>query len=173
MTQATKTGYYLRKYVDENINLTLGQSSIHTWIIIRYAEILLNYAEAMNEAYGPDNAHGYGMTAVQAVNEIRRRAGMPNLPSSLTKDGLRERIRNERRVELAFEGHRFWDVRRWMIAEETLDTPVHGVEISKRGGTFQYKSVEVEDRTFDTRMYFYPIPQSEINITGWPQNPMW
>ncbi len=173
VTQATKTGYYLRKYVDENINLTLGQSSIHTWIIIRYAEILLNYAEAMNEAYGPDNAHGYGMTAVQAVNEIRRRAGMPNLPSSLTKDGLRERIRNERRVELAFEGHRFWDVRRWMIAEETLGTPVHGVEISKRGGTFQYKSVEVEDRTFDTRMYFYPIPQSEINITGWPQNPMW
>ena len=76
-------------------------------------------------------------------------------------------------MELAFEGHRFWDVRRWMIAEETLGTPVHGVEISKRGGTFLYKSVEVEDGTFDTRMYFYPIPQSEINITGWPQNPMW
>lgn len=173
VTQATKTGYYLRKYVDENINLTLGQSSIHTWIIIRYAEILLNYAEAMNEAYGPNADHGYGMTAMQAVNEIRRRAGMPVLPSSLTQDGLRERIRNERRVELAFEGHRFWDVRRWMIAEEALGSPVHGVEINKRGGTFQYKKVEVEDRTFDTKMYFYPIPQSEINITGWPQNPLW
>lgn len=173
VTQATKTGYYLRKYVDENINLTLGQSSIHTWIIIRYAEILLNYAEAMNEAYGPNADHGYGMTAMQAVNEIRRRAGMPVLPSSLTQDGLRERIRNERRVELAFEGHRFWDVRRWMIAEEALGSPVHGVEINKRGGTFQYKKVEVEDRIFDTKMYFYPIPQSEINITGWPQNPLW
>ena len=173
VTQATKTGYYLRKYVDENINLTLGQSSIHTWIIIRYAEILLNYAEAMNEAYGPNADHGYGMTAMQAVNEIRRRVGMPVLPSSLTQDGLRERIRNERRVELAFEGHRFWDVRRWMIAEEVLGSPVHGVEINKRGGTFQYKKVEVEDRAFDTKMYFYPIPQSEINITGWPQNPLW
>lgn len=173
VTQATKTGYYLRKYVDENINLTLGQSSIHTWIVIRYAEILLNYAEAMNEAYGPNDDHGYGTTAVQAVNEIRRRVGMPSLPSSLDKDALRERIRNERRVELAFEGHRFWDVRRWMIAGDALGTPVHGVSINKRGGTFEYTGIEVEDRRFEERMYFYPIPQSEINITGWPQNPMW
>lgn len=173
VTQATKTGYYLRKYVDENINLTLGQSSIHTWIIIRYAEVLLNYAEAMNEAYGPNDAHGYGTTAIQAVNEIRRRVGMPALPSSLTQDGLRERIRNERRVELAFEGRRFWDVRRWMIAADVLSSPVHGVSINKRGGTFQYEPTEVEDRAFEEKMYFYPIPQSEINITGWPQNPMW
>lgn len=173
VTQATKTGYYLRKYVDENINLTLGQSSIHTWIIIRYAEVLLNYAEAMNEAYGPNDAHGYGITAIQAVNEIRRRVGMPALPSSLTQDGLRERIRNERRVELAFEGRRFWDVRRWMIAADVLSSPVHGVSINKRGGTFQYEPTEVEDRAFEEKMYFYPIPQSEINITGWPQNPMW
>lgn len=173
VTQATKTGYYLRKYVDENINLTRGQSSIHTWIIIRYAEVLLNYAEAMNEAYGPNDAHGYGTTAIQAVNEIRRRVGMPALPSSLTQDGLRERIRNERRVELAFEGRRFWDVRRWMIAADVLSSPVHGVSINKRGGTFQYEPTEVEDRAFEEKMYFYPIPQSEINITGWPQNPMW
>lgn len=173
VTQATKTGYYLRKYVDENLNLTLGRSSIHTWIIIRYAEVLLNYAEAMNEAYGPNNDHGYGTTALQAVNELRRRAGMPAIPSSVSRDALRTRIRNERRVELAFEGHRFFDVRRWMIAEETLGTPIHGVSINKRGGLFEYTEIEVEDRKFEDKMYFYPIPQSEINITGWPQNPLW
>lgn len=171
--QATKTGYYLRKYVDENVNLTLGQSSIHTWIVIRYAEILLNYAEAMNEAYGPSDDHGYGTTALQAVNEVRRRAGMPAIAPSISPEALRERIRNERRVELAFEGRRAWDVRRWMIADRALGTPVHGVSINKRGGTFEYGQIEVEDRKFEDKMYFYPIPQSEINITGWPQNPLW
>ena len=60
-----------------------------------------------------------------------------------------------------------------MIAADVLSSPVHGVSINKRGGTFQYEPTEVEDRAFEEKMYFYPIPQSEINITGWPQNPMW
>ncbi len=173
VTQATKTGYYLRKYVDENLDLTLGRTSIHTWIVIRYAEVLLNFAEAMNEAYGPTDSHGYGISALDALNQVRRRVGMPQVSSSLSQDELREKIRHERRVELAFEGRRFWDVRRWMTASETLGEPIHGVSINKRGGTFEYAQIEVEDRKFEDKMYFYPIPQSEINMTGWPQNPLW
>lgn len=173
VTNATKTGYYLRKYVNENLNLLQGQSSIHTWIVIRLAEIYLNYAEAMNEAYGPTDDHGYGLSALQAVNAVRRRVNMPGIPEGTSQAALRERIRNERRVELAFEDFRFWDVRRWLIAEETLDVPVHGTDINRRGGLFEYDTFELETRRFDAKMYFYPIPQSEINMMGWPQNPLW
>ena len=88
---------------------------------------------------------------------------------------LRERIRHERRIELAFEDHRFWDVRRWMIAPETLGKPLKGVEITRAGSSFSYNVINVENRTFQNRMYFYPIPQKDLNIVGtsWPQNPMW
>lgn len=175
VVNATKTGYYLKKYVDPEVNLLQGRGTVHAWIIFRLAEMYLNYAEAMNEAYGPSDAHGYGMTALEAVNMIRRRRSveMPAIPATVSQDDLRLRIRNERRVELAFEGHRMFDVRRWMIAEETLGAPLMGVDIQQNSQSYLYTPVVVETRSFETKMYLYPIPQTDLNISGWPQNPLW
>lgn len=170
---ASRTGYYLLKYVDPELKLLQGQSAIHSWIIIRLGEIYLNYAEAMNEAYGPDAKGIYGKSAREAVNEVRGRVGMPDVVAD-SKEEMREKIRHERRVELAFEDHRFWDVRRWMTAPDDLNTPLKGVKVTRLSyNSFEYQSVEVESRSFKRSMYFYPIPQNELNITGWPQNPLW
>src|SRR5690606_16635724 len=105
--QATRTGYYLRKYIDPNLNLVNNTTSVHTWIFIRLGEIYLNYAEAINEA-DPGNTE----IAKDYVDRIRQRptVAMPALPTGLTQEQMRERIRQERQVELAFEGHRIWDV---------------------------------------------------------------
>ncbi|MCD7974029.1 MAG: RagB/SusD family nutrient uptake outer membrane protein [Candidatus Azobacteroides sp.] len=172
--RATRTGYYLHKYIDPNLDLLKNQSSVHTWIIIRYSEIMLNYAEAVNEAYGANGKlPGADMTPRQILVEIRTRVPMPTARST-SQDELREMIRHERQVELAFEDHRLWDVRRWMIAPETLGVPARGVEIKKLGeDEFAYHPVEVESRVWHDKMYFYPIPQKEIQITQWPQNPLW
>lgn len=174
--KASKTGYYLKKYVDDNLNLLLNNTSRHCWYYFRLGEIYLNYAEAMNEAYGPLN-NKYGLSAVDAVNEIRKRAGMPNLIEAdyATADLLREKIRNERRVEMAFEEHRIWDVRRWRIAETTLGADLIGMEIVKNGdGSFSYTPYKIEDRVFSSKMYFYPIPNAEIlKQKKLEQNPGW
>lgn len=97
-----------------------------------------------------------------------------------SQDVLRERIRNERRVELAFEDHRLWDTRRWMTATTDLNSDLEGVEIQKNGndGTFTYRKIAVEKRVFTPKMYFYPIPGSvilneQVMAAGWPQNPLW
>ncbi len=167
---ATKTGYYLRKYVNETINLSTNQTSVHSWIYFRLAEMYLNYAEALNE-YSPGNAD-----IKINYDRVRNRPGvlMPGLPTGLSQADVRERIRNERRVEFAFEDHRAWDVRRWMIAPQTLGAPVRGVNILKSGTTFSYAPNVVEQRVFDPKMYLYPIPQGEISIaTGVVQNPQW
>lgn len=170
---ASRTGYYLLKYVDPELKLLQGQSAIHSWIIIRLGEIYLNYAEAMNEAYGPDAKGIYGKSAREAVNEVRGRVGMPDVVAD-SKEEMREKIRHERRVELAFEDHRFWDVRRWMTTPDDLNAPLKGVKVTRLSyNSFEYQSVEVESRSFKRSMYFYPIPQNELNITGWPQNPLW
>ena len=170
---ASRTGYYLLKYVHPELILLQGQSAIHSWIIIRLGEIYLNYAEAMNEAYGPDAKGIYGKSAREAVNEVRGRVGMPDVVAD-SKEEMREKIRHERRVELAFEDHRFWDVRRWMTAPDDLNAPLKGVKVTRLSyNSFEYQSVEVESRSFKRSMYFYPIPQNELNITGWPQNPLW
>ena len=170
---ASRTGYYLLKYVDPELKLLQGQSAIHSWIIIRLGEIYLNYAEAMNEAYGPDGKGIYGKSAREAVNEVRGRVGMPEVLAD-SKEEMREKIRHERRVELAFEDHRFWDVRRWMTAPDDLNAPLKGVKVTRLSyNSFEYQSVEVESRSFKRSMYFYPIPQNELNIKGWPQNPLW
>lgn len=170
---ASKTGYYLLKYVNPNLNLLKEQTSIHTWIIIRLSEIYLNYAEAMNEAYGPDFKGDCGYSARDAVNKIRNRVGMPNVIAN-NKDDMRKKIRHERQIELAFEEHRMWDVRRWMIAQDVLNEPLKGVKVKKESyNNFSYEPITVEDRKFRRCMYFYPIPQNELHITGWPQNPLW
>jgi len=160
---ATKTGYYLKKYLVEYVSLdpNYPSSAHHLWVFFRYGEVLLNYAEAMNEAYGPIDAHGYGMTALEAMNQIRNRAGLPDYAGTMTKEVFRKEIREERRVELAFENHRFWDIRRWMIGNETTD--IRGMEITmNQDSTFNYNKVTVETRYWDSKMNFYPIPQSEL-----------
>ncbi|MCK9413298.1 MAG: RagB/SusD family nutrient uptake outer membrane protein [Prolixibacteraceae bacterium] len=175
---ATKTGYYLRKNVVEAVNLEQGKpitTAKHNGVMFRYGEVLLNYAEAMNEAYGPD-ATGTGiltMTARTAVNLIRTRATMPVFTTGLSQAGFRTKLRNERRVELAFEDHRFWDIRRWKIGNTT--TAIYGTDIAKgASNNITYTSKLVEQRIWDDRMYFYPIPQRELFInkkltqnTGW------
>ncbi len=174
--KASKTGYYLKKYVDDNLNLLLNNTSRHCWYFFRLGEIYLNYAEAMNEAFGPSDAR-YGLTAYDAVKAIRARAGMPALAATdyASADLLREKIRNERRIELAFEEHRSWDVRRWQIAESTLGADLRGMDIVKNSdATFTYTPYVVEKRVFLPKMYFYPIPDAEIikekkliQNTGW------
>ncbi len=174
--KASKTGYYLKKYVDDNLNLLLGNTSRHCWYYFRLGEVYLNYAEAMNEAYGPSDSR-YGVSAVNAVNAVRQRVGMPALVASdyASADVLREKIRNERRVELAFEEHRCWDVRRWKIAESTLGADLKGMDIVKNeNGTFTFTPYVVEKRVFEAKMYYYPIPNSEIlKEKKMVQNPGW
>lgn len=180
LPNATKTGYYLKKYVNETVNLdpkisTGVTSKEHNWVLFRYAEVLLNYAEAMNEGYGgPANASTLGMTAFQAVNMVRQRATMPAFPATLNQDDFRTKLRNERRVELAFEDHRFWDIRRWKIGEETKN--IYAMKIIRDANSnFIYEKTLLEVRSFEDKMYLYPIPQSEIfksnnklkQNTGW------
>lgn len=113
---ASPTGYYLRKFLNENLNLTNDDKRLRSWIVFRYAEILLNFAEAMNEAYGPDDAHGYGMSARDAVDAVRARSGVGMPPVDVDPGdaaAMRTAIKHERRIELAFEDHRYWDLRRW------------------------------------------------------------
>lgn len=159
---ATKTGYYMRKFMNEAVtwNVQSVTNSRRPWVVFRYAEILLNYAEALNEVQGPvADVYKY-------VNMVRQRTGvaLPALPAGLTKDEMRLRIQNERRVELCFEGHRFYDVRRWKIAETVLNKPVTGMRISKNAnGTYNYQRFEVERRVFSSRNYWFPFSQSTVN----------
>jgi hypothetical protein len=180
-TGATTTGYYLRKMCVENYNITLAGTRAKSWVLMRYAEVLLNFSEAMNEAFGPEAKPLLGSitatrSAREAVNLVRVRAGLPALPAGITQAELRERIRNERRVELAFEEHRFFDVRRWKIAAQTENTPLKGMQVTQVSpGVFSYQVFNCESRTFSEKMYLYPIPFSEISKSGGmiTQNPGW
>lgn len=173
--RATKTGQYLLKYIDPELNLLEGRTSVHTWVLIRLAEVYLNYIEALNE-YQP--AHS---DIKIYYDKIRQREGikMPELPDGLDQDAVRQKIRHERRIELAFEDHRLWDARRWMIAADNekgkgvFNIPLRGLEILNRGGVPSYTPIEIEKRNFEPKMYLYPIPQGDLDIAGWSQNPLW
>ncbi len=161
----SQTGYYLRKFMDDNnpIQNPWNVAGRQPWIYFRYAEILLNYAEAQNEAVGPD------ASVYEAINAIRQRpgVGMPELPAGLSQSDMRERIRRERQVELAFEEHRFYDVRRWLIASETENEPAYGIEIRKNGDTFTYtRKIALEGRRFEEKHHWLPIPLTEIQASG-------
>jgi hypothetical protein len=146
--------------------------------MFRLGELYLNFAEAAYNAATPDTKFG-DLSALDAVNAIRARAGMPELPAGLSKDEFEKRYRNERRVELAFEEHRFFDVRRWKILNET-DRGVTGMRITKTDdGTFNYERIKMVNRqTYTDKYLLYPIPQSEVakilqyTGTNW-QNPGW
>lgn len=166
---ATKTGYYLRKFLNEDVNIqTGGSSGGHVVPLFRLAEIYLNYAEALNECdpTNPDIA--------LYLNKVRNRASLPNV-SALSQEQMRAVIQHERRVELAFEEHRSWDVRRWKIASSTLGAPLMGVQIERKPlGGYTYMPVKVEQRVFQPKMYWYPIPQSEVlKLKQWKQNNGW
>jgi hypothetical protein len=169
--RASKTGYYLRKYMDENLDLLLNETSKKQWIFFRLSEIYLNYAEAMNEAYGP-GATGVGnlnITALQAINSVRTRAAVKisAISTGIGEEELNNKIRQERRVELAFEGHRYWDARRWMIADQVIGGVIRGVNITKNAdGSFAYSPFVIESRIWNDKLYYYPIPQAEINKSG-------
>jgi hypothetical protein len=177
-TNTSRTGYYLKKFLNDNLNLVQGGTQVHHWPIFRYGEVLLEYAEAMNEAYGPDNNNGYANTARQALNMVRNRTGVA-MPAVTVADvpGFRQAVKHERRVELAFENYRYWDLLRWKDAATVLNQPVTGVTVAKNGsGQFVYTQFNVENRVFDaSKMYYYPLPQSEViksngvlqQNTGW------
>lgn len=182
--KTSPTGYYLKKFLNENQNLVNDAKEIRSWIVFRYAETLLNYAEAMNEAYGPDNdPKGYGKTAREAVNEVRNRSGV-RMPAVEVPIGdiaaMRKAIKHERRIELAFEDHRYWDLKRWDDAKDALNEPIRGVKVTRKVENehpiFSYNEYEVSKRVFVApKMNLYPIPQSEIVKSGnvLVQNPNW
>jgi hypothetical protein len=166
---ATKTGYYLSKWVNQSIDLVNNTTANHAWSYFRYGETLLDYAEAMFNAYGTDvDPQGYGMTALQAINKVRLRVKMPAL-TTLNQ----QTIEHERNVEMSFEDQRFWDVRRWKKGGVYFKTPVNRISITNTSGSYTYAVKQLENRVFDERMNWYPIPQSEIAKTHWAQNPGW
>lgn len=177
---ATKTGYYLSKFCSEDVLISGNtNTTYHCFPLIRYAEILLNYAEAANEAFGPDkDQYGCGLTAREAVELVRSRVLRPADAAVTAADAaaLREIIREERRVELAFEDHRYFDLKRWMLAEDVLNEDIEGMNILKVGSAFAYSRVSnVEARQFTTKFYIYPIPNSDVvnNPAIARNNPLW
>lgn len=173
---STRTGYYMKKLMRDDVNLdpTALTSQNHYDVHIRYTEIFLNYAEAANEAWDPDGTGPNGYSARQVIKAIRQRAGIiqpDNYLASITrKDDMRALIRNERRIELCFEGFRFNDLRRW---KADMAVTARGVNTNKAGTSYTY--VDVEPRAYDNSFMFYaPIPQNEtIKYNALVQNQGW
>ena len=203
------TYVYAVKFADTHLNITwnparqYGSPSVDAnYPYIRYAQVLMDYAEAMNEAYGPESdALGIGMTALDAVNQIRARAkyptnlkaypeylppadgtvGMPPLPSGLSKDDFRLKLRKERRVEFMYEEHRFWDIRRWKLpTSEVTDIYAQIPEWYMDNGVRKVRYVvkKTESRVMEPKMYRMPIPEDQLfankNLVqnpGWPDSP--
>ena len=155
-----KTGYLMKKLHNPE-RIPWQYTPNQMWCYIRLGEIYLNAAEAINEYEGPTQE------CYKYIDAIRDRAGLPGLASGLSKEQMRECIRHERRIELAFEVHRFFDVRRWLIGEETQGTPIHSMNIYA-GTNLQdpafYQRIKVEDRVFQSpKHYFFPLDQEEID----------
>ena len=180
IVNATVTGYYLAKYVNHNISFSAGSKTTkmsHNWVLFNYSEILLNYAEAMvNATHNPAYTDAERpLSAVAAVNMVRGRedVNMPAIADDISEEDFIKLVKNERRVELAFEGHRFWDVRRWKELDKTAD--IYGVKVVKdAAGGFKYTKFLYEKRAVNDKMYFYPIPDGEIyNNSNLKQNESW
>lgn len=175
---STRTGYYLKKLLrqDVNLNPTSQTSQRHYKPRMRYTEVYLIYAEAANEAWGPTGTGSFGFSAYDVIAAIRKRAGISD--PEMDYDGylesvkndkalMRELIRNERRLELCFEGFRFWDLRRW---NEDLTETAKGINIEDEN----YSIIDVENRVFDDYMNFGPIPYSEtLKFNALQQNKGW
>lgn len=175
---ATPTGYYVKKYVDGTTDISASTSSggkRHSWITFRLGEFLLNYAEATFKYFGSADIKDaeLTMTAREAVNKVRKRTGvdMPDFPEGMSSSDFWSRYKNERMVELAFEGHRFWDVRRW---KEGGFTSIGRMLITKNSDDSFTYTRSIKALVWDDKMYFYPIPDSEIRKNpNLKQNPGW
>jgi starch-binding outer membrane protein, SusD/RagB family len=152
---ATETGYHWRKYISETIDMS-KEGSNQNMIIFRLGELYLNYAES-------ENMLGHDVEAKLYVNRLRTRSSV-NMPL-ITETGmaLRDRIRAERRIELCFEGHRIYDVRRWKIASVTDSKPLMGVTVTKSGSTYTYTPKVVRNRVWREEYYLWPISRAEMN----------
>jgi hypothetical protein len=172
LTTSTRTGYYLKKMLrpDVNLNPASRTSKTHIYNHVRYTELFLIYAEAANQAWGPDlDPNGYGFTSRTIIRAIRNRAGItpasdPYLASLTTKEALAGLVRNERRLELCFEGFRFQDLRRWKL---NLTEAATGMEIVKTvvdGAVVDttFTKINVETRDYQSYMYYAPIPNTEV-----------
>lgn len=182
--QETLTGYYLHKFMGPSENTTTFTAHNEDWIIFRYADILLDYAEATNEYSGPSQA------VYSQLFALRQRAGIPvgsasapyGLKLTANKDSLRAIIQNERRIEMAFEEQRFFDIRRWKIAGDgpaVMNQPKRSVTIINSFGTLTYSYGSVNQKifplnTFKIKNYLYPIPYDEVvKNPNMKQNPGW
>ena len=168
---ATPTGYYMRKYIPETILSANHAGTAHRlWTIIRYAEILMNYAEALNEVSFEANK----AKICDLLDQVRHRAGIignvADRSELNSQSAMRNFIHKERTVEFAFEEHRPWDVRRWNCAVEALSRPIYGINVAT-DGTITRKVAQ--NRVFENKMYLYPIPEGEVwkanieNNAGW------
>jgi len=180
-----RTFYYIRKLTDVNHDMLKEYSDFaftyRRFAIIRTSELYLNLAEALNEAQGPSS------DVAEYVNALRRRAGCATMvPSGLSKEDMRERIRRERRVELCFEGQRFYDVRRWDISKVVDNCMTHRVEVEVLKNENGDKVYDADGKTIVTNISYpnyqqrvfkanlFPIPQDEIDKNGnIEQNPEW
>ncbi|MBO4826666.1 MAG: RagB/SusD family nutrient uptake outer membrane protein [Prevotella sp.] len=179
--KSTKTGYYLRKLLRSDVNLNPAADKRHFGVRIRYTEIFLDYAEAANEAQGPRaNVGGANYSAYDVLKALRERVGIckgtrdPYLEEcAQSKEKMRELIRNERRLELCFENHRFWDLCRW---KANINETAKGVSITTNAATglLEYKTIDVEKREYKDYMFYGPIPYSEcLKWSNLQQNDGW
>ncbi|KAA2242707.1 RagB/SusD family nutrient uptake outer membrane protein [Chitinophaga agrisoli] len=174
--QQTVSGFYMRKFMGAFEDASTYSNHSSDWIILRYAEVLLAYAEARNEAEAAPQADVY-----QQLYAIRARAGIDpgaggnyGLTPNMTQAAMRAVIQNEWRIEFAFEEHRFFDLRRWKLAQTVLNKPRTGVSIVKNGGDYTYNPVTLLNTVFQERQYLYPIPYNETaKNPNMKQNPGW
>ena len=172
---STRTGYYMKKLLCQTVNANPSSSTTayHIKPFIRYTEIFLGYAEAANEAWGPNSGGSNSYSAYDVIKAIRQRAGIGNGDLYLEsvkndKDKMRELIRNERRLELCFEGFRFWDIRRW---KKDMTEAAKGMSITNGNYTIL---PNVEERSYQDYMYYGPIPYGEvIKFSNLVQNKGW
>jgi len=163
-TDNTNTGYFFRKKLN-NLAPEGGNQSGQNYVYYRYAEVLLGYAEAQNEAVGPDQS------VYDAVNKIRQRPGtdLPQLPAGLSQAEMRQEIRDQRRIEFAFEAKRFYDIQRWKLSSTVLNGDLHAMKItntvpSNNSGVWQYQVVPLgRSYKFTDKMYMNPVPQSVMD----------
>ena len=178
VSKSTRTGYYMKKLLRQDINLdpTVNGKAYHYTARIRYTELYLDYAEAANEAYGPKGGADY--SAYDVIKAIRERAGLgefgedPYLEEcAQSKEKMRELIRNERRIELCFEGFRFWDLRRW---KANLTEEAKGMSITNEEAGKKYTPISVETRNFKENAFYGPVPYDQIlNFPSLVQNTGW
>ena len=179
------TGYGIKKLVnietvaDDDGNVTGGNRSEYPWPELRMADLYLLCSEALNEL------NGYSPETTRWINLVRERAGLPTVEESWSaystdpvkyqrKEGLREIIHRERAIELAFEGHRYWDLKRWKTAHLELNQPIKGWDILQKDAVSYYREVLLYNQKFTMRDYFWPIPLGEMQINkNLVQNPGW